>query len=156
MKKRKIFFDPRKEEEWLNSMKGYKLIKVGFITYVFEESSKRYEYQVVYTGGKMEYLKLMNNLKSNVKEIKSRNNFTWLIKEKNSQSFYRRKEDDLEMKKLYVRKYSLFSKSFLLFGIAFLSLSISINILFIICSLILFLLSFLYQLCIKTVKKEIK
>ena len=44
MKKRNYFFDPRKEEEWLNSIEGYKLTKVGLFTYEFEESKKNFSY----------------------------------------------------------------------------------------------------------------
>ena len=153
MKKIKIFFDPRKEEQWLNSMEGYKLIKVGLISYDFVESDVDYSYAVNYTPSKMEYLKLMNNLKNNSQELKHRMGWTYIMKEKRYKTFYRNDKDYYENLKLFVTKYSLYSRSFLMFGLASLVLAVSVSVYFIICSTLLFLLSLLYYISIRSTKK---
>lgn len=153
MKKIKIFFDPRKEEDWLNSIKGYKLVKVGLISYEFVESDIDYSYAVNYTPSKMEYLKLMNNLKNYSQEIKYHMGWTYIMKEKRYKTFYRKEKDYHENLKLFVTKYSLYSRSFLMFGLASLALAFSVSIYFIICSILLFLLSLLYYICIRSTKK---
>ena len=155
MKKYKLFFDPRKEEDWLNSLEGYQLTKVNFISYTFEKSKKKYDYSVNYTAGHFEYLSLLNNMKNGVYEIKHSIGWTYLKKEQKIKTFYRSEEEHKRNLKLFVRKYSLYCRSFLMFGFASLVLSISVNKYFIICSVLLFLLSLLYSICIKTTKKQI-
>jgi hypothetical protein len=154
MKKYKLFFDPRKEEEWLNSIEGYRLVKVNGFSYTFEPSKKKYFYSLNYTPGKMEYLTLMNNLKSDCKEIK--HSLGWTYIESKNHKLYRNEEVHLDSLKLFVKKYSLYCRAFLMFGFAFLCLTVSLNIWFIICALILFLLSLLYYINIRTTKKVIE
>lgn len=151
MKKYRLFFDPRKEEEWLNSMKGYRLVKVNGFSYTFEKSKSSYYYALNYTPGNMAYLEALNNLKSNVKEVK--HSLGWIYIEGKNNKLYRKEEIYLDNLKLFVKKYSLYSRAFLMFGFAFLCLTISVDILFIICALIMFLLSFLYYWNIRTTKK---
>ena len=155
MKKRNYFFDTRKEEEWLNSIEGYKLTKVGLFTYEFEESKKNFEYQVVYSNGKMGYLRILNNLKNNVTEIKHKGIWVYFRKEKNNQSFYRRPKEYEDELMQFINKYTLYSRSFLMFGIASLITGFYIHYLLFIISAIFLLLSFLYRLCIKSTKDRL-
>lgn len=155
MKKIRLFFDPRKEEKWLNSMEGYRLIKVGILFYTFDKCNKIYEYSVDYTPGKVEYLKLLNNMKDTSFEIKHKIGWTYIGKEKRIKTFYRKEDIHIDSLKLFVKKYSLYSRSFLMFGLSFLFLSLSINIYFIICSILMLLLSLLYKMCISSTKKLI-
>lgn len=151
MKKYKIFFDPRKEEEWLNSIEGYRLVKVNGLSYTFESSKKKYHYALNYTPSKIEYLSLINNLKSDCKEIK--HSLGWTYIEGKNNKFYRKEDVYKDSLKLFIKKYSLYSRAFLMFGLAFLCISLTLNIWFIICALIMFLLSFLYYWNIKSTKK---
>ena len=155
MKKYRLFFDPRKEENWLNSIEGYRLVKVGILSYTFDKDTKRYEYSLNYTPGNIEYLKLLNNMKDSSFLIKRKIGWTYIGKEKRVKSFYRKEERNKESLKLFVNKYKLYSKAFFMFGLAFFTLFISINKYFIICSILMFILSMLYKMCIKTTQSLI-
>ena len=154
MKKYKLFFDPRKEEKWLNNIEGYRLVKVGILSYTFEKSKIKYYYTLNYTPGQFEYLCLLNNIKGHTKEIK--HSFGWTYLESKDNKMYQSSEDRINNLKLFVRKYSLYSRAFLMFGIANLCLAISIHLGFLFCSICFFILTVLYQVCIKDTKKEIK
>ena len=107
-----------------------------------------------YTPGQFEYLCLLNNIKGHTKEIK--HSFGWTYLESKDNKMYQSSEDRINNLKLFVRKYSLYSRAFLMFGIANLCLAISIHLGFLFCSICFFILTVLYQVCIKDTKKEIK
>jgi len=44
----KLFFDIRREQEWLSDQIGWRLVKTNGIRYVFEESENEYAYEYVY------------------------------------------------------------------------------------------------------------
>lgn len=44
----KMFFNIRKEQEWLAEQVGWRLVKTNGIRYIFEESENRYAYEYVY------------------------------------------------------------------------------------------------------------
>ena len=44
----KLFFDIRKEQDWLAAQEGWKLVKTNGFRYVFEESENRYCYEYIY------------------------------------------------------------------------------------------------------------
>lgn len=44
----KLFSNIKKEQEWLASQKGWKLVKTNGIRYTFEESSLEYDYEYIF------------------------------------------------------------------------------------------------------------
>lgn len=43
-----LFFNIKKELEWMTAQKGWKLIKTNGICYTFEESENHYHYEYIY------------------------------------------------------------------------------------------------------------
>lgn len=144
----KMFFDIRKEQDWLASMKGWKLVRTNGVRYEFEESGSDYVYEYVYFEKSK---KELDGIKERIRDKSVEfvcSSSSWALFRKNAaEGGIRVFDDDYGKYRMLMKKYDMYmalGACYLCLGASQIALSAAINGLFWVSSFSFYVCSFIF------------
>jgi hypothetical protein len=105
----KIFFDIKKELEWLSQQKGIKLVHTNGIRYTFDESNCDYNYEYVYfKKSKKELHQIMNQIQDDDIEFVCNSSSWALFRKDAAKGAIHVLEDNYIIYRILMRRYNTY------------------------------------------------
>jgi len=156
----KVFFDIKKEEEWLAAQRNWKLVRTNGIRYLFEKSDTDYTYEYVYFDkGKRELDGIRDQITDKDIEFVC-NSSTWALFRKDaSKGRIQVYADNYDKYKILMKKYSSYMSlgaCYMCLGSSQIALSTTVHGWFSLSSALFSLCSFIFFIVASSINKYAK